>query len=65
MKRPRSDKRIRQICDEATQRRGCGWRKILFLRKIPVPPEGIAVLPANAVDQQAGTKIVFQARDVL
>lgn len=63
MKRARSDKRIRQICEEANTGHGCGWRRILFRRKIPVPPEGFAVLPANEVDQQAGIKIVFLTKD--
>ncbi|KAK0112251.1 hypothetical protein ONS96_001500 [Cadophora gregata f. sp. sojae] len=64
-KRRRSDRSIRRICKEANKHRSYGWRRTFDRREVPVPPPGIAVLPANEVDRQAGMKIVFVASEML
>ncbi|KAH7333456.1 hypothetical protein BKA65DRAFT_507853 [Rhexocercosporidium sp. MPI-PUGE-AT-0058] len=61
----RIDRRLRQICTEATLRRSSSWRRIKFWRKVPTPPEGIAVMVANNHEQEAGTRIVFIRKEML
>lgn len=44
---------------EATERPPVGRRKLLSSKKVPVAPEGIAVMEANPIDKEQGIKIVF------
>ncbi|KAL2065430.1 hypothetical protein VTL71DRAFT_3100 [Oculimacula yallundae] len=58
-RRENKKRTLKRICREATLRRGSKWRRLNVWRKVPTPPPGVQVRPADDIDKSRGIMIIF------